>query len=136
MTGSTINAEQSVETLQAYLLAYMQSRSEDERLGFAARLQREDGLMAAAVELLHATHDAMVVCLREPDEETSARMALLVQSPNLFDSDLASLACYTLSKFSRAIVMDLGDEEVPPARLRLQGLVIAVQERAVGIKLH
>jgi hypothetical protein len=134
--SDSLSALSSVEVLQAYLLAYIQSRSEDERLSFAARLRQDEGFMASTLELLHATHDAMVACLRQPDEGTPARIALLVQSPDLFDSDLASVACYTLDKFSRAIVMDLEGEDVPRARLRLQGLVDAVRERVASIRLH
>ena len=131
-----LSPERSVEALQAYLLAYIQSRSEEERLAFAARLHAEDGFMASALELLHATHDAMVACLRERDAEAQARIDVLVQSRGLFDSDLTSMACYTLAKFSPAIVMDLDDDEAPRARSRLQDLVVFVRERVAAVRLH
>ncbi len=131
-----LRTERSVEALQAYLLAYLQSRPEDERLAFAARLHADDGFMASALELLRATHDAMAACLREPDVETPAPIDRLVRSHDLFDSDLASMTCYTLVKFSPAIVMDLVGDDASRARLRLQVLVVAVRERVAAIRLH
>jgi hypothetical protein len=131
-----LGQQASVEALQAYLLAYVQSRTEDERLAFATRLESDEGFMATALQLLHSTHDAMVACLRVADGETPGRIARLVESPDLFDTDLASVVCCTLAKFSPAIVMDLEPEDAARARLRLADLSVKVQVRTQAIKLH
>ena len=131
-----VGAERSVEALQAYLIVYLQSLPDLDRGAFVKRLSLDEGYMAAVLSVLHSTHDAMVACLSEPDDETPSRVARVVDSPDLFDSDLANVACFTLGRFSPAIVMDLDPASAARALLRLGELLAAAQARVSKIKLH
>jgi hypothetical protein len=130
------DAHRSVEALQAYLIAYMQSRSDPERAVLTERMRGEDGFMAAALGLLRAVHDAMVCCLRADDVQSEGRIDRLLDSEDLFDSDLASMALFTLAKFAPAIVMDLDRPGVPAARKRLDDLLARAGARSVALRLH
>lgn len=131
-----VGAERSVETLQAYLMAFLQSLPDAQRDAFVERLDEEAGFMVSVLSMLHATHDAMVSCLHEADVVEPNHAALLLESTGLFDSDLSSVVCCTLAKFSPAIVMDLSAKSAALPRVRLTELLAAVRARVVGIKLH
>ena len=130
------DAQRSVEALQAYLIAYMQSRSDAERAALTERMRGEDGFMATALKLLHAVHDAMVCCLRGGDVQSEQRTSRLLDLPDLFNAELASMALFTLAKFAPEIVMDLDRSDVPAARERLDDLLARARARCAAVRLR
>lgn len=136
MPRLTLNAERSVEVLQAYLIAHLQSLGDEERLSLTARIVGEDGFMAKVLDVLHAAHDGMVCCLQDDGRDSESRMSRLLHAPELLDSDLARITLWTIERFSPAIVLDLDRAEIGAARDRLANLLAATRARCGAIKLH
>ena len=131
-----MSAEASVEALQAYLIAYVQSMADDDRHLFMARMHGEQDFAARALALLHLTHDAMTACVRPSEEDAAERGARLADSSELIEPALADMINSTLGRFSPAIVMDLDGDERELARRRLEALSSKVSAKAATLRLH